>query len=164
MTATSTSAIVDGCARVVANAIHGRIYAAGTTAAVTGAQPLVVPLADDFTEGGLPAVTVAMTDWAPLLQPGNERLHLTLLAAVWRERGDLSNVPVLYADRDAIADAFIARTKAYLTEATLQSAIVMGGPGIVPRELGDAASPRRFLTLPFTVEVICNRSVVAQPA
>lgn len=162
---TDTAAIVDGAARVIAGAIAGHIFAAGITVSVTGVEPLVVPLADDFTEGGLPAVTCAMGLWTPLLQPGNERLHIEILGAVWRPRVPLGdNVALLYADRDAIADAWIAHSKAYLVEATLQSAILVGGPGIVPRSLGEPANPRWFLTLPFTVNVVCNRSVSAQPA
>lgn len=163
--ATGTSAIVDGCARVIADAISGTIFAAGVTDSVTSAEPQVVPLADDFTEVGLPAVTCAMGPWKPALQPGNERLHLEILGVVWRPRVPLgSNVSALYADRDAIADAWIAHTKAYLTEASLQSAILAGGVGIVPRSLGDPTNPRRFLTLPFSVNVVCNRPVVPQPA
>jgi hypothetical protein len=162
---TSTTAIVDGCARVIAGAIDGHVFAAGVTQSVTDAAPAVVPLADDFSEGGGPFVTCAAGPWEPLLQPGNERLHLTIVAAVWRPRVGLGdNVNLLYADRDAIADAWIAHAKAYLTEVTLQSAILAGGPGIVPRSLGDPQSPRMFLTLPFTVNVVCNRTVVAQPA
>jgi hypothetical protein len=165
MTATSTAAIVDGCARVIAGAVNGHVFAAGVTPSVTSAAPLVVPLADDFTEGGLPAVTCAIGPWEPLLQPGNERLHLTIVGAVWRPRMPLGeNTVALYADRDAIADAWIAHTKAYLTEATLQSAILAGGAGIVPRQLGDGPKARVFLTLPFTVNVVCNRTVLPQPA
>lgn len=166
MTATNTAAIVDGAARVLSDAIVGsHIFAAGVTAAVTGPAPLVVPIADDFTEAGMPAVTVAMGPWKPVLQPGNERLHVDLVCAVWRDRGDLgATIAALYGDRDAIADAWIAHTKEYLAEATLQSAILVGGPGIVERSFGDPNAPRMFLTLPFTVEVVCNRSVVPQPA
>lgn len=161
---TTTTAIVDGCARVIADAIGGHVFAAGVTVAVTSAAPEVVPLADDFTETGLPAVTCAMGQWDPLLQTTNERLHLTIVAAVWRSRVPLGdNTAALYADRDAIADAFIAHTKAYVTEASLQSAILMGGPGIVPRTLPRGDSSREFLTLPFTVQVVCNRIVVPLP-
>ncbi len=162
---TSTAAIVDGCARVIAGAIDGYIYAAGVTQSVTDAAPLVVPIARDFTEAGLPAVTCAMGPWDPLLRPGNERLHLTILGAVWREAAELGdNMILLYADRDAIADAWIAHAKAYETEATLQSASLAGGPGIMPRSLGDPGATRNFLTLPFTVNVVCNRTVVPLPA
>jgi hypothetical protein len=162
---TSTTAIVDGCARVIADVIGGHVFAAGVTTSVTSVAPEVVPLADDFTEVGLPAVTCAVGPWTPLLQPGNERLHIEILAVIWRPRVPLGdNVAALYADRDAIADAWIAHTKAYITEATLQSAILAGGPGIVPRSLGDPQAPRMFLTLPFSVNVVCNRPVVPQPA
>lgn len=166
---TTTASIVDACARVIADVIGGHVFAAGVTAAVTGAQPLVVPLADDFTEGGLPAVTCALGEWVPRLSPGLERYGtdnpLRILVVVWRARLPLGdNVAALYADRDAIADAWIAHTKAYLVEPTLQAAILAGGPGIVPRSLGDPASPRNFLTLPFTVNVSLNRTVVPQPA
>jgi hypothetical protein len=161
----TTAAIVDGCARVIADIIGGHVFAAGVTASVTSVSPEVVPLADDFTEVGLPMVTCAMGSWAPTLQPGNERLHLTLVASVWRPRVPLGqNTAALYADRDLIADAWIAHTKAYLVENTLQSAILMGGPGIVSRALPAGQGERTFLTLPFTVEIVCNRIVIPQPA
>lgn len=159
------AAIVDGAAKVIAGAVDGHIFAAGTTTSVTGSTPEVVPLGDDFTEAGLPAVTVAMSTWAPRLQPGNERLHLELACAVWRPRVPIGDVvPQLYADRDAIADAWIAHSKAYTTEAHLQSAVLIGGPGIVPRSAPSGSTERMFLTLPFRVEIVCNRSVSAQPA
>lgn len=163
---TSTTGIVDGCARVISGVIDGHIFAAGVTQSVLDAAPLVVPMARDYLETGLPAVTCAMGPWTALLQPGNERLHLTILGAVWREAAELGdNMLLLYADRDAIADAWIAHTKAYLTELTLQSAILVGGPGIMPRSLvREDGSTRNFLTLPFTVNVVCNRTVVPQPA
>lgn len=166
MTATNTAAIVDGAARVLGDIIAGaQIFAAGVTAPVTSAAPQVVPVADDFTETSMPAITVALGPWAPNLQPGNERLHLTLQCAVWRPRVPLGeNVAALYADRDAIADAWIAHTKEYLVEATLQSAILMGGPGVVARDVPAGDSSRTFLTLPFTVDVVCNRAVNPQPA
>jgi hypothetical protein len=120
---TDTSAIVDGCARVIADAVDGTVFAAGVTALVTAAETRVVPIADDWSEVGFPIVTVYLGPWAGTLQPGNERLKLTLNCAIWRERAELGvNTAALYADRDALADAWIARTKAYLAEATLQSA------------------------------------------
>ena len=160
MTALNTSAIVDGAARVIAGVIGGHVFAAGVTASVTIAEPEVVPLADDLTEVGFPIVTVALGAWDPLLQPGNERLHLVLQCAVWRPRVPLGqNTTDLYADRDAIADAWIAHSKGYLAEAQIQSAILQGGPGIVPRFIPPEDRSRGYLTLPFTVEVICNRAV-----
>ena len=162
---TDTAGIVDGCARVIAAVIEGKVFAAAVTESVVSAEPEVVPLADDFSAAGLPAVTCAVGSWKSLLQPGNERLHLTINGVVWRPRVPLGvNVNALYGDRDAIAQGWIEHTKAYLTDATLQSAILEGGPGIVPRSLGDPINPRRFLTLPFTVNVVCNRTVVPQPA
>jgi hypothetical protein len=165
VSALDTAAIVDGAARVIADAINGHVFAAGVTQTVTDPAPAVVPLADDFTEGGLPAVTVALGAWEPLLQPGNERLHVTLVCAVWRPRVPLGdNTVALYGDRDAIADAWLAHSKAYLAEARIQSAVLMGGPGIVPRSIPITDTARLFLTLPFTVEVITNRAVVPAPA
>jgi len=163
------STIVDAVSRVIADAIDGHIFGAGVTESVMDAQPLVVPLADDFTEGGLPAVTCAMGAWSPIVGAGNERYGASnpfrILCAVWRPRVPLGdNVAALYLDRDRIADAFIAHSKAYLAEATLQAAMLGGGPGIVPRSLGDPTNPRRFLTLPFTVNVSTNRTIVPQPA
>jgi hypothetical protein len=160
-----TTIVQDAIARVIATAIDGHIFAAGVTAAVTGAEPLVVPLADDFSEAGFPFVTVTMSPWTNLAQPGNARKHRDVLCAVWRERVPLGpNVAALYADCDAIGDAFVAHSKAFLAEPTLQSAILIGGPGIVERSVGDPSAPRMLLTLPFTVQVVLNQSVVFQPA
>lgn len=161
------ASVIDAVARVVADAVAGHIFAAGVTASVIGAAPEVVPLADDFSEGGLPVVTVAMSPWTNLAQPGNERKHREVLCVVWRPRVPLGEVvAALYADCDAIADAFIGHSKAYLAEPTLQSAILTGGPGIVPRTLPahGAVPERSFLTLPFTVAVVLNRSVAFAPA
>jgi hypothetical protein len=166
----TTTTIVDAVARVCAEAIGAgdHVFAAGVTLDVTTMEPMVVPLADDFSEAGLPAVTVAMGQWLPVLQPGNERLTMTLLCAVWRPRVPLEeNTNALYDDRDALANAFIDHTKAFLHEPRIQSAILMGGPGIRARSIPrgtSAESARPLLTLPFTVEVKCNRPVRPQPA
>lgn len=165
MTDITTTTLIDTAARVISEAIDGHIFAAGVTQAVTDLVPLVVPLADDFTEAGMPAVTVALGPWDPTLQPGNERLHVTLLCAVWRPRVPLGvNTAALYADRDAIADAWIAHTKAFGVEPALQSTILSGGPGIVPRSVPAGDRDRIFLTLPFSINCTFNRTVVPQPA
>lgn len=171
MTATyAVAAIIDAVAGVIAGAVAGNIFAAGVTQEVTDPSPLVVPLADDFTEVGLPIVTCALGGWHPTLAPGLERYGnsnpLEVLCAVWRPRVPLGeNVALLYGDRDAIVDAFIDHTKAGLVVPELQTAILAGGPGIVPRSLPRIGeSQRPFLTLPFTVNVTINRTVVPQPA
>jgi hypothetical protein len=168
----TTTKIIDSVAQVCADALgpDAHIFAAGVTTDVTTAEPMVVPVADDFSETGMPAITVALGAWRPLLQPGNERLTLTLIGSVWANRVPLDvNTKLLYDARDALADAFIAHTKAFLHEGRVQSTILMGGPGIVPRAVprgltAEGAGERVFLTLPFTVEVKCNRTVVPQPA
>ncbi len=162
----STQRVVDGCARVVAGIDSGRVYASGLTQDVTDAEPAVVPLAIDFLEtAGEAAVTVALGPWTPTLQPGNEREHLELRGAIW-----VASVPLdtamnrLYAYRDALKDQWIAHTKAWLVEASLQSAVLRGGPGIVPRTVPRAeGAARAFLTLPFTVDVVTARAVVPVP-
>lgn len=161
--APNTAAIIDGAARVMSDAIDGHIYAAGVTQSVTDLVPQVVPLADDISEGDFPAVTVAMGEWSPILQPGNLRLGLTLVCAIWTRRVPLAeNARLLYECRDRLETAWIAHSKAYMTEASIQSAVLMGGPGIVPVNLPTAARP--FLTLPFTIEIKCNHDVSPQPA
>jgi len=169
MTTPFTSPIVDACASVIADAIHGSTFAAGVTQSVMDAQPLVVPLADDFTEGGLPVVTCALGTWNPIPNPSQEQYGRSnpfqILCVVWRPRLPLgANVAALYLDRDAIADALIAHSKLKLVEPHVEAAILAGGSGIVPRSLGDPQSPRMFLTLPFTVNVFTNRIVTFQPA
>jgi hypothetical protein len=161
---TIEATVIDAIGRVVSDAIDGHVFAAGVTVSVTSAAPEVVPLADDFTEGGFPVVTVAMSPWTNLAQPGNERKHRDVLCTIWRPRVPLGqNVSDLYNDCDAIANAFIAHSKAYLAEATLQSAILTGGPGIVPRNI-PLGSDRWYLTLPFTIQVVLNRAANFQPA
>lgn len=160
---TGTNAIVDGAAKVIAGAISGHVFASGLSAAVIGNAD-VVPMADDFGES-MPAVTVAMAEWTSAVGAQAERLHIALLCSVWRGRFPLAeNVQALYADRDAISSAWIAHSKAYLAEATIQSAMLAGGPGIVERRLGDTTNPRVYLTLPFTVNIVCLRTVFPQPA
>lgn len=57
MTATySIAAVIDACAGVIAGAIDGHVFAAGVTTEVTTSTPMVVPIADDFSETGMPAV------------------------------------------------------------------------------------------------------------
>lgn len=171
----TTTKIVDAVARVCAEAIgisegdlDNHIFASGITDDVITNEPMVVPLADDFTEAGFPAVTVAMGAWLPVLHPTEERLTVTLQCAVWRDRallGEATNA--LYADRDALSNAFIDHTKAFGHEPRIQSAILMGGPGIRARSIPrgtSAEAGRIFLTLPFTVEVKTNRVVRPQPA
>lgn len=163
--AVRTSAIVDGAARVFADAIDGKVAAAAITSSVLSAAPEVVPIADDLLEVGFPVVTVALGPWTSALQPGNERLTATLRGVIWRpEQPPGDNTVALYGDRDAIADAWLAHSKAYLTEASLQSAVLTGGPGITPRHLGDPEAPNKYLTLEVSIEVKCNRSVSPQPA
>lgn len=159
------NSFVDHAAAVIAGAVTGStIFAAGVTTAVTNATPQVVPLADDFTEAGLPAVMVAATTWPPALQPGNQRVHLNLACSVWRPRVPLGqNVAALYADAAAIADAFIAHGKLGITDVDLQ-AFLKGGPGIVPVSLPSGQQERTFLTLPFDVGIVFNRYVVIAPA
>lgn len=85
-----------------------------------------------------------------------------MLCAVWRPRKPLAEaVALLLADRDRIVNAWIDHTKAGVVVAELQAAVLAGGPGLVPQV--DQAG-REFLTLPFTVNVTLNRSVVPQPA
>ena len=159
----TTTRIVDAIARVCAEAIDGYQYAAGVTTDVLTEQPLVVPVADDFGEAGMPAVTVVLGPWEPVIGSGWERRTLTVQGAVWRPRQPLAeNTQALYADTDALVEAFISHTKAFLHEAALQSAVLAGGPGIVPRAIPRAGGDqsRLYLTLPFTVEVKAQRSVV----
>jgi hypothetical protein len=164
--------VIDGVARTCAEAIgpDAHVFAAGVTDEVTSPEPLVVPLADDFTETGMPAVTVALGPWKPALQPGNERLTLILLGAIWRPRLPLAeNTVALYRDRDALVDAFINHGLAFGLEGAVASVVLMGGEGIRPRAIprgtrADDVGMRLFLTLPFTVEVKANRAVTPRPA
>jgi hypothetical protein len=159
-----TRTVLHAIARVIADAIEGHVFATSSVADVGGPTPGVMPVADDFTEAGMPAVLVGLGPWDSRRQPGNERMHYDVLCSVWRPRVELGQeLDLLYGDRDAIADAFIAHTKAYDSTGLIEDAVLMDGPGIVPRET-PRGSVRDFLTLPFTVQVICNRYIDLQPA
>lgn len=168
MSSLVTKTIIDAVGRVIATVIDGHVWACGVTADVTTAEPLVVPLADDFTESGFPGATVALAPWKNLAQPMQERLHLELLCAVWRSRVPLGeNVNALYDDFDKLRGAFIAHAKLFVHEPAVQSALLLGGPGIEPRavpRLAAVESDRLFLTLPFRLEVVTNVVVTYQPA
>jgi hypothetical protein len=169
---TSTATILDSVGEAIAAVLSASyLFASGETTDVTTGTPNVVPLTDDFSELGIPFVTIALAPWEPILQPGNERLHLSVLCRVWRNRAPIAeNTNALYVDRDAIADAFIAHAKLGLHDAHVQSAVLMGGRGIEPISVPRGTSSREgsgdrlFLTLPFTVDVRANRLVVPQPA
>lgn len=165
MTDIDYPAILDSCARVIAGAVPGStLFAAGVTLTAISAVPELNPLADDFTEAGMPAVTVAIGPWTPLAQSGNVRDHITVHCAIWRPRVPLGdNTNALYADASALEREFAAHTKLYLAP-DVQSGMLMGGPGIVPRALPSGNNERWFLTLPFTVDVVLNRIVVFAPA
>lgn len=164
MTDIDYAAIVDSCARVIAGAvIGGKIFAAGITASALGAVPELVPLADDFTEAGMPAILCAIGPWSPHAQSGNARDHITVHCSVWRPRVPLgANTNALYADCAAIEREFAAHSKIYLAP-DVQSGMLMGGPGIVSRSIPAGQNERIFLTLPFTVQVIVARIVAYQP-
>lgn len=170
-----TPRIIDALGRICAEALglddpEGHVFAAGSTEDIVTNEPAIVPLADDFTEAGMPAVTLALGPWTSLQQPGNERLTFQVEGAFWRERVPLGeNTAALYAHRDALSDAVIRHGKAFLEDGTIQSVVLKGGPGIRPRSVPRALAAagrgdRLFLTLPFALEVKCNRAVTAKPA
>jgi len=165
---TVTAAILDGVGRVIAGAVpDGYVFAAGTTQSVLDAAPLVVPVDDKFAELiGAAGVLCTLGAWESAIQGGNERLRVTILCSVWRPLGaDLGQVVnLLLADRDALAGAFIDHAKAFGTEATLQSLMLAGGPGLVPRSIGEGPGAATFLTLPFNANAVLNRTVVPKPA
>lgn len=158
---------VDAIGRVCAEAFGGddHVFAAGTSQDVLDAEPMVVPLADDFSEAGMPACTLALGEWKPVLQPGQERFQLEVLGVIWRPRVPLGdNVALLYGDAVRLTDAFIAHGKAFGHESTIQSVTLMGGIGVRQRSLPRGSGVAQFLTLPFTVDCRLMRSVVPQPA
>ena len=158
---------IDAVGRICAEALGGEdhVFAAGVTQDVLDAEPMVVPLADDFSEAGMPAATLAIGEWKPVLQPGQERFQLELLGAIWVPRVPLGeNVAALLSIAVSLTDAFIAHGHAFGHEATVQSVTLMGGPGIRQRSLPKGSGFALFLTLPFTVDLRLLRSVVPKPA
>lgn len=160
-------AVEDGCARTIADVIEGAtVFASGTTASVTDASPLVVPLADDFSEVGGPFVTALIRNVDVISQPGNERLHLFVECGIWRERADLpANRHALWTDYTTVRESFLAHSKAYLAEPRVQSSVVTKVTAPVTRALpAHGTAQRDFLYLAFEVEVKANRHVVFEPA
>jgi len=164
-----TTIVMDAIAQVCSLALGGgHVFAAGTTDSVTGVDPDVVPLADDFIEAGMPAITVTLGPWQPPMLPGHVRETVTCLGAIWRRRVPLAeNVQGLYGDRARLIRAFVAHARAFEHVDAIQSAVLMGGPGLkgraIPRR-GGAEGTALFLTLPFKVEVKLMYTLVAQPA
>lgn len=166
-----TTVVMDAVARICSLALgEGLTFAAGMTQDVMDADPMVVPLDDDFLElaPGSGICTVTLGPWTPPMQPGMVRETITCMGAIWRRRVPLSdNLQDLYADRDRLIRAFVAHTKGFLHVEAIQSVVLMGGEGIKPR-----ATPRRgggentgvFLTLPFRVEVKVHYEIHALPA
>jgi hypothetical protein len=165
MTTFNFGVIEDAVARVCADAIDGHIYAAGIDATVTSAKPLVVPLDRNFIEADLPAVTCVIGDGDVVTQPGVLRPHIIVLGVVWREGTDLGQAKnLLLEDLAKLIDAFAAHTKAYLVEASVQSALFARWTRPMPRSFGDQVNPGTYLTLPFEIDVVAMRAVTLQPA
>lgn len=167
-----TKRILHAVGRVCAEAIGSESYVFAVTdpAEVDEAiNPTVVGLSDDFTETGFPFVTLALGPWTTLYG-GEERLTFNLVGSVWAERVPLgTNTELLYSCRDALADAFVAHTKAFNASEEIQSAVLMGGAGVrartVPRSVhAEGTGDRVLLTLPFDVQVKANRPISPQPA
>ncbi len=169
-----TIAIVNAVARVCAEAIGAGNYVFAVAESENpdpdvDVEPMVVDLADDFTEAGFPLISLTIGPWTTSYG-GEERLTHNLVGSIWRERFPLDvNTRGLMNDRDALADAFIAHTKAFSITPEIQSALLMGGPGIRPRSIPRAdkaagSGDRLFLTLPFTVQVKANRPTFPKPA
>ena len=158
-------AIEDGCAHTMADAIpSATVFAAGATESVTDAAPLVVPLADDFSEVGGPFVTALIRQVVIATPPMQERLHITVEVGIWRERVDLpQNRALLWSDFAAAREAFIAHAKGYLAEPHVQSGVGTRATAPVTRALpAHAGTQRDFLYLGFEVEVVTNRVVAYQ--
>lgn len=126
----TVATVLDAIGRICSEALGGdeHVFAAGVTQEVADADPMVVPLADDFIETGMPACTLALGEWSPVLQPHQERLTLEVLGAIWRNRVPLDDNTVgLYDDCDTLRDAFIAHAYAFNHHEQIQSVVLMGG-------------------------------------
>jgi hypothetical protein len=169
-----TAAVIRAVGRVILGAIgvsnsteaEQRVFIAGLEGPDEDHDGLV-PIADDFTEVGMPVVTLALGSWTPALYGSSERRTLMLRGAVWRDRVDIADSSrLLLTDLDALVDLFIDHGKAFGAVAAVQSAQLKGGPGIrpraVPKKTGE--SSRLFLTLPFDIEVKCHRRAQPRPA
>jgi hypothetical protein len=169
-----TAAVIRAVGRVILAAIdtsnsteaEQRVFIAGLEGPDEDYDGLV-PLADDFTEVGMPVVTLALAPWTPALYGSSERRTLMLKGAVWRDRIDIGESSrLLLNDLDALVDLFIDHGQAFGEVASVQSVRLSGGPGIrpraVPKKTGDTS--RLFLTLPFDVEVKCHRRAQPIPA
>lgn len=168
-----TNSILIACARICAEAIDAAsyVFTAGMSeqmaAQASVLEDSIVPLEDDFSEQGMPVITLALGSWIPLLGGGLERVTFNLQGRVWRERAPLGeNTAALNSDRDAIADAVIAHSKGFNDVVEVQSVILMGGPGIRAASVPQGASggSRTFLTLPFDLQVKAERPINPKPA
>jgi hypothetical protein len=168
----STADVMRAVGRVVLAAIaeaesdaDPRVFVAG----LEGPDPdnaELVPVADDFSEAGTPFVTMALGPWSPALFGSSERRTLQVKGAVWRDRTPIGDVvKLLLADLDAIVDLVIEHSKAFLEVDYVQSVKCKGGPGIRARAVPRGTNADRiFLTVPFDLEIKCERRASPQPA
>lgn len=147
--------VLDATARVCADAIGGTVFAAGDTAAITGVQPLVVPVADDWSEVGYPIVTAVLGTWGSKRQSMVERLHIAIECAVWRERSPLGEThAALLGDLNAIRAELLLHDKLHVPHAALQWAMLEGGAAFRPVSVPTGQTARMLLSAPFTVNVV----------
>jgi hypothetical protein len=155
----STARIYQALSRVCADATGVK-----TVLGVNVGDPgnaLVVPLADEIPE--LPAILLVPGPWQIIA--GNWRRDtITALGAIFagRDAAGAGDASVLLMDTfDLLAAAFEARSKAYATEAVLQSALITSGPGLSSTEW-PVDSDAWYLTWPFEIEVTVNVAVTYQ--
>lgn len=168
-----TRGVLHAAGRVCAEAVGADAYVFAASLGddtQTELAPMVVDPAVDFTEQQFPVVTLTLGPWSQAVQPGIHRIRFTLNGIVWRELAPIDvNTLGLLSDRDALAEAFIAHGKAFSLVPDLEDAVLKAGPGIRPRSVPRAdfaagAGDRVLLTLPFSVEIVCNRLISPQPA
>ena len=168
-----TRSVLNASGRVCAEAVGAGAYVFAASLGEdtsTEEATMVVDPAVDFSEQEFPVVTLTLGPWNQAVQPGIHRIHFTLNGIVWRERAPIDvNTLGLLSDRDALAEAWLAHGKAFGIVPDLEDAVMKSGPGIRPRsvpraDLAQGAGERVLLTLPFAVEIVCNRLVSPQPA
>lgn len=159
---TVTQLGMDALGRVCADVLgFHHVYAAGVSNEVTAVSPTVVPWVDDFVEGGLPCVTLLLGEWTVSAASWERRRYL-VTATIWRERTPIGEtIAALYADIDKLREAFPPHARAYDHVPSLQSAVVMGGPGIESRSMPRDPEPqaRWFLVAPVQIEVVFAEAV-----
>lgn len=125
-----------------------------------GNQTVIRPISDELADE--PAIFLVPGAWNVIPGGGHGRFTLTAQGSIWVPRADpeAGSVALMEIFGD-LYDAFVARSKAYQPDPTLQSVLLTEGEGMSDAEW-PVDSNTWHLTWPFALEVKVNVAAIYQ--